>query len=350
MMSITNNMNKNKNKIPSGVKKSVWDIYVGPTLNIGNCFCCKSQPITTTNFDCGHVQAKSKNGKNDLSNLRPICGSCNSSMGTQNMLEYMKTYKYKIDENTWNGINKEMADIIDHQNDDINDQNDDINNQTNESVKNKICNGNKTTKSILQCGNCNKIFKKKSNMDDHLNRKNKCNTYVATEQPNVLTELNKIVPNKELIREIVANNNNINNREIKGNVTNNITNNININIDNNIKKDIDNICDNNNDIKKDVDNICDNNNDINNDINNKIHICNHCNNTFARKNSLYKHIKLNCKVAKEELNKKQEELNKKQVIIDKLIVLENKNKQLEKDIININNFSVVFNSINFPLF
>ncbi len=312
MMSITNN--KNKNKIPSGVKKSVWDIYVGPALNIGNCFCCKSQPITTTNFDCGHVQAKSKNGKNDLSNLRPICGSCNSSMGSQNMLEYMKTYKYKIDETTWNGINKEMADIIDHQNDDIIDQIDDINNQTNDSVKNKTCNDNKTTKSRLHCNNCNKTFKQKSQMDYHLNRKNKCNAYVPTEQPNVLTKLNEIVPNKELIREIVTNNNDINNKDIKGNVTNNITNNININIDNNIKKDIDNI---DNNIKKDIDN------------NNKIYRCNHCNNTFARKNSLYKHIKLNCKVAKEELNKKQ-------VIIDKLIVLENKNKQLEKDIININ--------------
>ena len=45
--------------------------------------------IEIRNFHCGHVVAESKGGQTILENLRPICGSCNSSMGTENMCDFV---------------------------------------------------------------------------------------------------------------------------------------------------------------------------------------------------------------------------------------------------------------------
>ena len=70
-----------KNSIPATVKNSVWNLYIGVNEKQGYCFCCKTEQISDRNFDCGHVQAKSKNGEATVQNLRPICGLCNSSMG-----------------------------------------------------------------------------------------------------------------------------------------------------------------------------------------------------------------------------------------------------------------------------
>ena len=40
-------------------------------------------------FECGHVKAKTNGGKNSVENLRPICGICNKSMGTNHMYDFM---------------------------------------------------------------------------------------------------------------------------------------------------------------------------------------------------------------------------------------------------------------------
>ena len=45
-------------------------------------------------FHCGHIIAESKGGELSVNNLKPICQSCNSSMGTQNMDEYIKKYGF----------------------------------------------------------------------------------------------------------------------------------------------------------------------------------------------------------------------------------------------------------------
>ena len=44
------------------------------------------------NFSCGHVIAEANGGELKLNNLKPICMSCNSSMGTQNMDSYIQKY------------------------------------------------------------------------------------------------------------------------------------------------------------------------------------------------------------------------------------------------------------------
>jgi hypothetical protein len=84
-------MNKRKKKetIPKPLKNKVWDYYNGRENGIGNCYCCK-RIIDSKDFECGHVKAEAKGGVLILSNLRPICGQCNRSMGTTHMHDFMK--------------------------------------------------------------------------------------------------------------------------------------------------------------------------------------------------------------------------------------------------------------------
>ena len=42
-------------------------------------------------FNCGHIIAEVNGGETNVSNLRPICQNCNSSMGITNMDDFMKT-------------------------------------------------------------------------------------------------------------------------------------------------------------------------------------------------------------------------------------------------------------------
>lgn len=80
---------KRKETIPKTLKNKVWDTYVGRRYGIGPCYCC-SKNIDSKDFECGHVQAESKGGKLLLTNLRPICGPCNRSMGNENMYKFMQ--------------------------------------------------------------------------------------------------------------------------------------------------------------------------------------------------------------------------------------------------------------------
>ena len=52
------------------------------------------ETISVHNFECGHVVAESKGGITCISNLRPICSRCNASIGTDNMIDFMKRYGF----------------------------------------------------------------------------------------------------------------------------------------------------------------------------------------------------------------------------------------------------------------
>lgn len=94
-----------KEKIPAGVRTTVWNTYIGEDKGAGKCFVGCKERISQANFECGHVQAESCGGAVTIQNLRPICKRCNCSMGKQNMEEYMNKYGYKKCKN-WNGINE----------------------------------------------------------------------------------------------------------------------------------------------------------------------------------------------------------------------------------------------------
>ena len=55
----------------------------------GKCYVCDSD-LKNENFVCGHIKSVFWGGINDLSNLEPICSSCNIDMSVHNLYEYKK--------------------------------------------------------------------------------------------------------------------------------------------------------------------------------------------------------------------------------------------------------------------
>jgi 5-methylcytosine-specific restriction endonuclease McrA len=90
-----NNEVKKKRKIPKRIKTKVWNKYIpnGKESRIGKCYCCRITEIYSDDHHCGHVVSEKDGGKEIIENLRPICSSCNSSMGTQNMIDFIINYE-----------------------------------------------------------------------------------------------------------------------------------------------------------------------------------------------------------------------------------------------------------------
>jgi len=83
-----------KEKIPKALREQVWLTHVGKKFE-SKCVVrwCKNK-ITVFDFQSGHNIPESKGGVTELSNLRPICSRCNSSMNDS----------YTIDE--WEKLSK----------------------------------------------------------------------------------------------------------------------------------------------------------------------------------------------------------------------------------------------------
>jgi len=84
---------KKKKPISATIKKLVWNINIGEEIGKSKCMCCNSTDITQISFNCGHIIAEANGGETIVSNLKPICQNCNSSMGTKNMNDFMKSLK-----------------------------------------------------------------------------------------------------------------------------------------------------------------------------------------------------------------------------------------------------------------
>jgi hypothetical protein len=86
-----------KEKIPKALREQVWLTHIGKKYE-AKCHVkwCKNK-ITVFDFQSGHNIPESKGGATDISNLRPICGRCNSSMNDQ----------YSIDE--WEKLSKPIS-------------------------------------------------------------------------------------------------------------------------------------------------------------------------------------------------------------------------------------------------
>jgi hypothetical protein len=83
-----------KKKIPVTLKRKVWSKWIGEDIGKTKCFCCKLTDITQLSFSCGHIISEFNGGELKLDNLQPICVSCNSSMGINNMDEFIKNYGF----------------------------------------------------------------------------------------------------------------------------------------------------------------------------------------------------------------------------------------------------------------
>jgi hypothetical protein len=82
-----------ENKISQSLRQQIWFKYSNNKLNI-KCLCCSLNEINSFNFECGHIDPKSKGGLCNINNLVPICSLCNKSMGNTNMKIFMKNNNY----------------------------------------------------------------------------------------------------------------------------------------------------------------------------------------------------------------------------------------------------------------
>jgi len=87
---------RRKQKIPSKVRTDIWATYIGAHIAEHKCICCKKVTIKQSDFEVGHVLSEAQGGTLEINNLRPICSVCNKSMGSRNMVEYVKQYGYYI--------------------------------------------------------------------------------------------------------------------------------------------------------------------------------------------------------------------------------------------------------------
>jgi hypothetical protein len=83
---------RKKKSIPLTLKRKVWNTHIGESIGKTVCLCCKLTEITQMSFSCGHIISEFNGGEITLDNLKPICVSCNSSMGTKNMDDFMKKF------------------------------------------------------------------------------------------------------------------------------------------------------------------------------------------------------------------------------------------------------------------
>jgi len=88
-----NDKKKKKKPISATIKRLVWNTNIGEDVGKSKCMCCNSTDITQMSFNCGHIVAEANGGDTIVSNLKPICQNCNSSMGTKNMEDFMKSLK-----------------------------------------------------------------------------------------------------------------------------------------------------------------------------------------------------------------------------------------------------------------
>jgi len=88
------NKGKKKKSIPLAVKRVVWNTYIGEEVGKTKCLCCNVTDITQMTFHCGHVLSENKGGPTTVDNLRPICSTCNLSMGTENMQDFIRKYGF----------------------------------------------------------------------------------------------------------------------------------------------------------------------------------------------------------------------------------------------------------------
>jgi hypothetical protein len=80
-----------KKKIPERLRQEVWEKNIGDKF-WGNCFTCNMR-LCAFEFSCGHVVSEADGGPTVLDNLKVVCKSCNSKMGTQNMIKF-KEHRY----------------------------------------------------------------------------------------------------------------------------------------------------------------------------------------------------------------------------------------------------------------
>jgi 5-methylcytosine-specific restriction endonuclease McrA len=98
-------------KIPYTLRMLVWKTYASNVFIEAECYCCRKNKISIDNFTCGHIKSKKNGGIVNLTNLRPICVSCNSSMNSCDMNEFIEKYKLWSTYNIKDQLVKKLSNI-----------------------------------------------------------------------------------------------------------------------------------------------------------------------------------------------------------------------------------------------
>jgi hypothetical protein len=88
-VAIKNSNAEPRKTIPKKIRGEAWKNQFGDSTK-GACFCCKKELDIFDNWHAGHILSHSNGGTDTSNNLRPVCGSCNLSMGTENMDDFKK--------------------------------------------------------------------------------------------------------------------------------------------------------------------------------------------------------------------------------------------------------------------
>jgi hypothetical protein len=77
-----------RKSIPKKIRAEVWKAHFGRSTD-GFCVCCRCSLGILDEWHAGHIVAHAKGGLDDATNLRPVCGPCNRSMGTESMSSFI---------------------------------------------------------------------------------------------------------------------------------------------------------------------------------------------------------------------------------------------------------------------
>ena len=75
---------KPRKTIPKKIRGECWTNQFGSSTK-GSCYCCKKELDVFDDWHAGHIISHANGGSDLATNLRPVCGSCNLSMGTEDM-------------------------------------------------------------------------------------------------------------------------------------------------------------------------------------------------------------------------------------------------------------------------
>jgi hypothetical protein len=86
-----------KEVICKTVRNVLWFIHFGD-VRTAKCKCCLVEDISISCYHVGHVIAEANGGKTSMENLLPMCMLCNTSIGKQNVNDFIKKWNlhYRI--------------------------------------------------------------------------------------------------------------------------------------------------------------------------------------------------------------------------------------------------------------
>lgn len=80
-----------KRKPISALKNILFEKYKD-RFNLVNCCLCNTK-LDYRFMNIGHYISHKNGGSDTIDNMRPICQSCNSSLGSMNVIDFIKRYR-----------------------------------------------------------------------------------------------------------------------------------------------------------------------------------------------------------------------------------------------------------------